>query len=115
MKKTKCAERRLGMSMVMLVGFSLTACATTELTAAGADVAEISESMASECEFKGSVSANNMNTLASNPEADARARAFNKVAELGGNSLRIMDTEMQVSSSGVGGIFSLTGEAYLCE
>jgi len=92
----------------------LTSCAVTQLDPAAANVTTISENAAKSCTFIDTVSANNMNTLSKDPQADARARAYNQVAKRGGNSLRITDTDTQVSSSGVGSIFTITGEIYSC-
>ena len=96
---------------VALVG----GCAVAPLTDAGASVRVISDNEAKNCQFLNSVSANNQNTLSKDPETDAKNRAKNQVAELGGNALLIKTTQMQGSSSGIGGVFSLRGDAYRCK
>lgn len=90
-------------------------CAITPVNPAAQNVRIISEEQAKGCHFLDSVSANNTNTLSGNPQQDARNRAFNRVAELGGNSLRIVSTNTQIAPSGVGSIYSLSGEAYACK
>lgn len=89
-------------------------CAVAPLNPAAQGVRIISEDEAKGCRFLDAVSANNQNTLSKNPEEDARNRAKNRVAELGGNTLRIKSTNNQIAPSGVGSIFSLSGEAYKC-
>ena len=93
---------------------ALTACATTALDPAAANVKPISAAQAKSCEFVGAISAANMNTLAKDPKLDATNRAYNDVASAGGNSLLITDTDLQGSASGIGGTYSITGEAYKC-
>ena len=105
--------------VVMLLGlvafFGATGCVSvTEMTPEGKQVREISESESNKCQFLRSISANNTNTLSKDPRADARARAVNEVAAVGGNALRIINTSTDVAPSGVGSVFSLTGEAYKC-
>lgn len=90
-------------------------CSATAVTPAAKNVRVISEQQAKDCRFLDSISANNTNTLSKNPQQDARNRAFNRVAELGGNSLRIVSTNTQIAPSGVGSIYSLSGEAYACK
>ena len=99
-----------------LVGtLALTGCVSvTELNPEAQNVKTISSTQAEVCTFLDAISANNMNTLSKNPEADARARAFNSVASLGGNSLEITNSNLQVSSSGIGGTYFITGNAYSC-
>lgn len=90
-------------------------CAVTAVSPTAQNVGVISEQQAKDCRFLDSISANNTNTLSENPQQDARNRAFNRVAELGGNSLRIVSTNTQIAPSGVGSIYSLSGEAYACK
>ena len=97
-------------SVVILHG-----CAVTPVNPAAQDVLVISEQQAKACRFLDNVSTNNSNTLSKDPEQEARNRALNRVAELGGNSLRIVSTNTQIAPSGVGSIFSLSGEAYVCK
>lgn len=105
--------RRAIFSGIILLGLS--GCVSvTELTPEAQNVRTISTEQAKSCTFLDSISANNMNTLSKNPEADARARAYNKVAEMGGDRLEITSSDLQVSSSGVGGTYFLTGNAYRC-
>ena len=92
----------------------VSSCAVTQLDPAAQSVKTVSESAAKSCTFLDSVSENNRNTLSKDPQADARARAYNRVAQLGGNSLLIKSTDTKVSPSGVGSIFTLQGEAYRC-
>ena len=92
----------------------LTACAVTELEPAAAKVKTISVEQAKSCTFVDTISANNMNTLSKDPQADARARAFNQVAKLGGDALQITATETKVSSSGIGSVYVITGDVYRC-
>ena len=94
--------------------FALAGCATVELTPAAQNVKVISAEQAKACKFVDAVSTTNSNTLVSDPEADARGYAMNKIAEKGGNALLIKATDFKPSPSGVGGMFSLTGEAYIC-
>ena len=93
---------------------ALTACAVTELDPAAAAVRTISTAEAETCTFIDTITANNMNTLSSDPQADARARAFNRVAALGGNAFAVTSTDTQVSSSGIGSTYMLTGNVYRC-
>ena len=93
---------------------ALVGCAVTPISAEAQNVRMISEQEASSCRFIDAVSSNNSNTLSQNPEQEARNRAMNRVAELGGNALRIITTNNQIAPSGLGSIFSLTGEAYSC-
>jgi len=79
------------------------------------NVKVISEQQAKSCRFLDSVSTNNTNTLSEDSEKDARNRAFNRVAELGGNALRIVSKNSQISRSGIGSYFTLNGEAYACK
>lgn len=97
-------------SLSLLLG----ACAVTEQTPQAQQVRIISADQAKHCKFIDTISANNTNTLSKNPEEDARNRALNRVAERGGNALKIITTNTQVAPSGLGSIFSLSGEAYLC-
>ncbi len=90
-------------------------CAVTTVSPAAKNVSVINELQSKDCRFLDSVSTNNGNTLSENPEQEARNRAFNRVAELGGNSLRITNTSNQISPSGVGSIYNLSGEAYACK
>ena len=92
----------------------LQGCAVAPLKAEAQNVKVISEQQAKNCRFLDAVSANNQNTLSKNPEQEARNKAMNRVAELGGNSLRITTSNNQIAPSGVGSIFSLSGEAYSC-
>ena len=89
-------------------------CAVTKLDPAAANVSTISAEAAIRCDYIDTISVHNMNTLSKDPQADARARAYNQVAKLGGNSLQITDTDTQVSSSGIGSIFTITGSVYRC-
>lgn len=108
--KTICKVNILVVSLLVLHG-----CAVTQVSPTAQNVRIISEQQAKDCRFLDSVSTNNMNTLSKNPEQDARNRALNRVAKLGGNSLRIVSTNTQIAPSGVGSIFSLNGEAYICK
>ena len=90
-------------------------CAATETTPAAKSVRVISEQQAKVCRFLGNISTSNDHTLISDPERDARNKALNRVAELGGNALRISSTNTQIAPSGVGSIFSLNGDAYACK
>jgi len=89
-------------------------CAVTPLNPAAQSVRIISSNEAKGCQFLNTVSTNNHNTLSKNPKVDARNRAKNQVAALGGNALRIKSTNSQIAPSGLGSIFSLSGEAYKC-
>jgi hypothetical protein len=100
---------------LVVFSFVLHGCAVTSVSPKAQDVRVISEQQAKGCRFLDSVSTHNNNTLCKNPEQDARNRALNRVAELGGNFLRIISTNTQVSPSGVGSTYSLSGEAYLCK
>ena len=93
----------------------LAACATTEVAPEAANVRTISEQQAASCEFIDTITTNNTNTLTKYPEQDAKNRALNKVHELGGNALLVKSTNQSISSSGVGSIVQLTGDAYLCK
>ncbi len=99
---------------IAIAATMLAACATTELDPAAASVKTVSADQAKSCEFVGAISAANMNTLAKDPKLDATNRAYNDVASFSGNSLLITDTDLQVSTSGIGGTYSITGEAYKC-
>jgi hypothetical protein len=102
--------------MTFFIGiFVLYGCAVTPLSSEAKNVRVISEQQAKNCRFINTVSANNGNTLSESPEQEARNKAMNRVAELGGNSLRITTTNTQIAPSGVGSIFSLSGEAYSCQ
>lgn len=100
----------------LTAGFALLlgGCAVTEQSPLAQQVRIISADQAKQCKFIDAISANNTNTLSKNPEEDARNRALNRVAERGGNALKISTTNTQVAPSGIGSIFSLSGEAYLC-
>jgi len=89
-------------------------CATAELSEAAQSVKTISEAQSKSCTFVDTISANNMNTLSRDPKIDARNRAFNEVAKLGGNALYIKNTETRVSPSGVGSTYIITGDVYRC-
>jgi len=90
-------------------------CAVTPVSSQAQNVRVISEAQSKNCRFINTISTNNGNTLSENPEEEARNRALNRVAELGGNALRIVTTNQQVAPSGVGSLFALTGEAYSCK
>lgn len=92
----------------------LTACAVTPLDSGARNVRVISDLQAKGCRFLDKFTSNNTNTLSKNPEQDARNRAFNRVATLGGNSLRIVSSSTHVSRSGVGSIYTMDAEAYEC-
>ncbi|PCI74800.1 MAG: hypothetical protein COB20_14380 [SAR86 cluster bacterium] len=94
--------------------FMLQACAVTGISPEGANVRVISETQASDCVFVDNVATSNSNTLIEDPQQDARNKAFNRVAVLGGNSLRIVSTNSQIAPSGLGSIFTLSGEVYRC-
>jgi len=101
--------------MSLLVGALLiNGCAVAPLNPAAQSVRIISDDEAKTCQFLDVVSTNNQNTLSKNPEEDARNRAKNRVAELGGNALRIKRTDNRIAPSGIGSIFTLSGEAYKC-
>lgn len=89
-------------------------CATAELEPTATGVRVISQQEARSCKFVDAISANNQNTLSKNPELDARNRAMNRIAAAGGNALVIKTTSFTPSSSGLGGVFALSGEAYRC-
>ena len=93
---------------------TLSACATTELAPTAQNVRVISEEQTRGCKFIDTVSTNNMNTLSKNPELDARNRAMNLISQRGGNAIYIKATANQISPSGIGSIFHLTGDAYAC-
>lgn len=90
-------------------------CSVTPVAPEAQNVKVISEQQAKSCRFLDSVSTNNTNTLSEDSEKDARNRAFNRVAELGGNALRIVSKNSQISRSGIGSYFTLNGEAYACK
>lgn len=90
-------------------------CAVTPISSQAQNVRVISKTQSKSCKFINTISTNNGNTLSKNPEEEARNRALNRVAELGGNALQIITTNQQVAPSGLGSIFALTGEAYLCK
>lgn len=89
-------------------------CAVTPASSQARNVKVISEAMTKSCKFINSVSTNSGNTLSKNPEEEARNRALDRVAALGGNALRVVTTNQQASPSGIGSLFTLTGEAYAC-
>lgn len=93
----------------------LQGCAVTQLDTTATNVRVINENESKRCKFIDSVSTNSGNTLSQNPEQEARVRAMNRVAALGGNALRVVSTNQQMSDSGVGSLFMLTGEAYTCK
>ena len=99
---------------LLVFSFITHSCAVTPLSAAAENVRIVSEQQAENCRFLDGVTGNNTNTLSENPEQEARNRALNRVAELGGNSLRIVSTNQQIAPSGVGSMFTLSGEAYDC-
>lgn len=114
-----CQEEPMKMAgkitALVVVSFVSYGCVSvTPVSSAASNVRVISAEQAKSCRFVDSVSANSGNTLSKNPEEEARNRALNRVAELGGNSLRIISTNTQIAPSGLGSIFSLTGEAYSC-
>ena len=90
------------------------ACATTELSPQAQAVSFLPESRAGTCTFLETISANNQNTLVKDPELDARNRAKNQAAELGGNRLVLKTSNLTPSSSGIGGVFALTADVYQC-
>lgn len=92
----------------------ITGCAVTELSPNALNVKMISEQQSKSCEFLQTISTNNKNTLSENPEQEARNLAFNRTAELGGNAFRVITSNTQASSSGVGSLHSITGEVYNC-
>jgi hypothetical protein len=102
---------------LVVLSFVSHGCAVTAVSPAAAaqNIRVISEQQAKDCRFLDSISANNTNTLSKDPQQDARNRAFNRVADLGGNSLRIVSTNTQIAPSGVGSIYNLSGEAYACK
>jgi hypothetical protein len=97
------------------IAIFLGGCAVTEQTQLSVNVQIISAEQAKTCTFLDSVSSNNSNTLSENPEQDARNKALNRVAERGGNALKINITNTQIAPSGIGSIFTLSGEAYKCD
>ena len=97
------------------IALSLGGCAVTEQEPASLNVQLISAEQAKTCKFIDSISSNNSNTLSKNPEQDARNKALNKTAERGGNALKIGTTNTQIAPSGLGSIFTLSGEAYKCD
>lgn len=109
-------KKYLSGAVVVLLCLGATGCVSvTELTPAAKTVRTISAEQAKRCKFIDSVNANNGNTLSENPEQEARNKALNRVAELGGNALRIITANNQIAPSGVGSVFSLNGEAYACK
>lgn len=94
---------------------AMSGCAVTAVSTSAQNVHVISDGQAKNCRFIDHVSANNTNTLSKDPQQDARNRALNKVADLGGNSLKIVSTNTQMAPSGVGSIFNISGEAYACK
>ncbi len=101
--------------VAMLTMVALAGCASTEISPQAKNVRVISDQQAHACKFIDHVSSNNGNTLMGNPEEDAKNKALNRVAALGGNALHITSTNSQIAPSGVGSIFTLSGEAYLCK
>jgi hypothetical protein len=99
-------------SFVFIQGCTIT---VLRPTAIAQNVHIISEQQAKKCHFVGSVSTHNDNLLSKTPKLDARNRALNHVAELGGNSLRIVSENTQIAPSGRGSIHFLSGEAFLCK
>ena len=95
--------------------FVLQGCAVTAVSPEATNVRVISEAQATDCVFVDNVATSNGNTLIEDPEQDARNKAFNRVAVLGGDSLRIVSTNSQIAPSGVGSIFTLSGEVYRCD
>ncbi len=105
-------------SKFLLSGFavlSVQGCAVTALNPEAQSVRIISGEESKRCRLLDSLSTNNKNTLAESPEDDAKNQAKNRVAALGGNALRIKATDFRMSPSGVGGVFTLNGEAYKCK
>lgn len=101
--------------VTVLIVAALAGCASTEISPQAKNVRVISDQQAHACKFIDHVSSNNGNTLMGNPEEDAKNKALNRVAALGGNALHITGTNSQIAPSGVGSVFSLAGEAYLCK
>jgi len=102
-------------SVVASLALGLGGCVSvTEATPAAQNVRVISEQEARRCKFLDTISTHNNNTLSKDPHQDARNKAMNRVAELGGNALRITGTNEQASSSGVGSFVVLNGDAYKC-
>ena len=108
--KTKVKHLLLFVGALLIHG-----CAVAPLNPAAKSILIISDEDAKDCQFLDTVSSNNQNTLSKDPEEDARNRAKNRVAELGGNAMTIKTTNTQIASSGVGSIFSLSGDAYKCQ
>jgi hypothetical protein len=100
--------------MVGLLTTLLAGCANTGVAAAARAVRVISGEEAKACRFIDAVSTFNTHTMVDDPQKDARNRALNRVQQLGGNSLVIRNTNFQLAPSGIGGIFTLMGEAYSC-
>lgn len=98
-----------------IVALGLSACTTSAVDPGAQNVRVINEAESKGCKFLDSVSTNSGNTLNQNPEQEARNRAINRTASLGGNALRIVSTNQQMSDSGIGSLFMLTGEAYSCK
>jgi hypothetical protein len=113
--KVEKMETTCKITALVVFAFVSHGCAVTPVSPTAQNVNVISEQQAKSCRFLDNVSTNNGNTLSQNPEQEARNRALNRVAELGGNSLRIVSTNTQIAPSGIGSIFSLSGEAYICK
>jgi hypothetical protein len=90
-------------------------CAVTTLNSEAQNVRVISDQESKDCRLLDSLTTNNQNTLSKNPEEDAKNKAKNRVAGLGGNALKVKETNFQMSPSGMGGVFTLSGEAYKCK
>jgi hypothetical protein len=114
-KKMKNVSTVSKIATLLVSSSLLHGCAVTPVNPTAQNVKVISEQQAKGCRFLDSINANNTNTLSKNPQEDARNRAFNRVAELGGNSLRITSTNNHIAPSGVGSIYNLSGEAYACK
>ncbi len=99
---------------LVVFSFVLHGCAVTPISPKAQNVSVISEQQSKGCRFLDSVSIQDI-TQSKNPEQDTRNRALNRVAELGGNSLRIISTNTQSNPDGFGSRISLNGEAYLCK
>ena len=113
-------DRRFATALILVLGLlELEGCIKMTPLAPGApNVRVISEEQANGCKFLDSISTNSGVESGAefnpNPEQEARTRAFNKVAKIGGNALRITSTSSQQTESG-GSIFSLSGDAYSCQ
>jgi hypothetical protein len=105
---------KVALSACLLAGVLAGCVETSALNPAAQGVRVVSQEQAKSCKFLDSVSTNSGNTLNEHPEQEARVRAMNRVAEFGGNALRIVSTNQQMSTSGIGSLFLLNGEAYLC-